>query len=91
VTAPIDMVAPCPCGRIVSPPAARGKPQPLAYAQCCGPYIDQFDTYPAPDAEALMRSRYTAFVPGMSANSAGQLSGHQVARTWLQCPSAKAV
>lgn len=64
MTAPIDMAAPCPCGRIVSPPAARGKPQPLAYAQCCGPYIDQFDAHPAPDAEALMRSRYTAFTLG---------------------------
>jgi SEC-C motif-containing protein len=47
-------VAACPCGRA----DARG--QPLAYAACCARYITH-DT-PAPDAEALMRSRYTAFV-----------------------------
>lgn len=46
----------CPCGRS----DARGRPVP--YADCCGPYLDH-DT-PAPDAEALMRSRYTAFVLG---------------------------
>jgi SEC-C motif-containing protein len=39
--------APCPCG---------GR----AYARCCGPHLDQ--AVPAPDAGALMRSRYTAFV-----------------------------
>lgn len=38
---------PCPCGR------------PLDYAACCGPcHAGQ----PAPDAEALMRSRYSAYV-----------------------------
>ena len=47
---------PCPCGA-VSP---RGKP--LAYADCCGRYVEHFDTTPAPDAERLMRSRYSAFV-----------------------------
>lgn len=46
----------CPCGRT----DARGKV--LAYAQCCGRYLDH-DT-PAPDAESLMRSRYSAFVLG---------------------------
>ena len=46
---------PCPCGR------QAGK-RPLAYAQCCGRYLDHFDATPAPDAESLMRSRYTAFV-----------------------------
>ncbi len=46
----------CPCGR----PDARGRP--LAYAECCGRYIDHWDDTPAPDAESLMRSRYTAFV-----------------------------
>ena len=40
----------CPCGR----------PQP--YERCCGRYIDDFERCPAPDAESLMRSRYTAFV-----------------------------
>ena len=46
---------PCPCGRQASKLA-------LAYAQCCGRYLEHFDTAPAPDAESLMRSRYTAFV-----------------------------
>jgi SEC-C motif-containing protein len=35
---------------------------PLVYAQCCGRYLDDFEQMPAPDAELLMRSRYTAFV-----------------------------
>lgn len=46
----------CPCGRA----DARGKP--LAYAACCARFIENFDSTPAPDAESLMRSRYTAFV-----------------------------
>jgi SEC-C motif domain protein len=46
----------CPCGRR----DARGRM--LAYAGCCGRYLDH-DT-PAPDAESLMRSRYSAFVLG---------------------------
>jgi len=45
----------CPCGRS----DARGRALP--YAQCCGRYLDHFETMPAPDAESLMRSRYTAF------------------------------
>lgn len=40
-------LATCPCGR------------PLAYADCCGRY---HAGAAAPDAEALMRSRYTAYV-----------------------------
>jgi SEC-C motif-containing protein len=48
--------APCPCGRL----DARGKP--LAFAACCGRYIADFAHTPAPDAESLMRSRYSAFV-----------------------------
>ena len=48
--------AACPCGRR----DPRGRPLP--YASCCGRYIDRFDSTPAPDAEALMRSRYSAFV-----------------------------
>jgi len=47
--------APCPCGRQAGQRA-------LPYAQCCGRYLDDFDAAPAPDAESLMRSRYTAFV-----------------------------
>lgn len=46
----------CPCGS----QNAKGKLQ--AYADCCGRYIDHWETQPAPDAQALMRSRYTAFV-----------------------------
>ncbi|HEY0501892.1 MAG TPA: YchJ family metal-binding protein [Lysobacter sp.] len=44
--------APCPCGR--------ARP----YAQCCGPL---HAGAPAPDAEALMRSRYSAYVLGDAA------------------------
>jgi SEC-C motif-containing protein len=46
---------PCPCGR-------QANKRALAYAQCCGRYLEYFDTALAPDAESLMRSRYTAFV-----------------------------
>lgn len=53
MTLPIDI---CPCGRTGS----RGAP--LATADCCGRYLDYQDVAPAPDAESLMRSRYTAFV-----------------------------
>lgn len=49
-------VGDCPCGRR----DAAGRVLP--YAQCCGPYVEDFDGTPAPDAEALMRSRYSAFV-----------------------------
>jgi len=44
----------CPCGRT----GAGGKP--VAFADCCGRYLDH--ATPAPDAEHLMRSRYSAFV-----------------------------
>ena len=47
---------PCPCGRT----DARGRALP--FHRCCGPYLADFANTPAPDAEALMRSRYTAFV-----------------------------
>lgn len=47
----------CPCGRI----DARGRP--LAFAQCCGAYLPPAGAA-APDAEALMRSRYSAYVLG---------------------------
>lgn len=36
----------------------------MAYAQCCGAWIEDFTGRPAPDAHALMRSRYTAFALG---------------------------
>jgi SEC-C motif-containing protein len=52
------MTAPCPCGHST---AAR---KPVSLAACCGRYLDDFATTPAPDAETLMRSRYSAFVLG---------------------------
>ena len=48
------MVA-CPCGR------SNAKGQTLAFNSCCGPYHLSQN---APDAESLMRSRYSAFVLG---------------------------
>jgi SEC-C motif-containing protein len=44
---------PCPCGRLDEKGRVR------AHAACCGPW---HAGQPAPDAEALMRSRYSAFV-----------------------------
>ncbi len=49
--APLSPDAPCPCGR----------PQP--YGRCCLP-LHQGE--PAPSPEALMRSRYSAFVLGLT-------------------------
>jgi SEC-C motif domain protein len=46
-------VSACPCGRA----DARGRP--LEYAACCGRF---HAGEAAPDAESLMRSRYSAFV-----------------------------
>lgn len=45
----------CPCGRLGPRGAA------LGVADCCGRYVGHWDSTPAPDAESLMRSRYTAF------------------------------
>ena len=39
-------------------------PSPLLFADCCGRYLNDFAATPAPDAESLMRSRYSAFVLG---------------------------
>mgnify|MGYP000868769669 CR=1 FL=1 len=46
----------CPCGR------TDVKGRALVRSACCGRYLDDFDHLPAPDAESLMRSRYSAFV-----------------------------
>ncbi|MBB6559703.1 SEC-C motif-containing protein [Acidovorax soli] len=46
----------CPCGQL------NARQKPLAYVDCCGRYVEHFDTTPAPDAQHLMRSRYSAFV-----------------------------
>jgi SEC-C motif-containing protein len=48
-------MTPCPCG------CTTVKGQPLALDACCGLY---HSGHPAPDAESLMRSRYSAFVQG---------------------------
>jgi len=49
--------APCPCGRT----GGTGKAaKPVAYGQCCGRWLEG-GALP-PDAESLMRSRYSAFV-----------------------------
>lgn len=45
--------SPCPCG------------QPASYAACCGRWHRGHTHLQAPDAQALMRSRYTAFVLGL--------------------------
>jgi SEC-C motif domain protein len=34
----------------------------MPFARCCGRFLADFDGTPAPDAESLMRSRYSAFV-----------------------------
>ena len=46
----------CPCGREAKPGQLR------QLADCCGPYLDDVEHRPAPDAPSLMRSRYSAFV-----------------------------
>ena len=53
---------PCPCGRTQAKPGKGAKAVALPYADCCGSYLDHGDDAVAPDAESLMRSRYTAFV-----------------------------
>jgi SEC-C motif-containing protein len=58
------MTAPCPCGRTSTHPAKPTKNQPLPFSTCCGPYLNELAATPAPDAESLMRSRYSAFVLG---------------------------
>ncbi|RYF71015.1 MAG: hypothetical protein EOO29_30795 [Comamonadaceae bacterium] len=59
----VKLTDPCPCGR-TAPPAGKGAKAAAAlhYADCCGRYLDHWESAPAPDAESLMRSRYTAFV-----------------------------
>jgi len=60
---PFDPHASCPCGRLAASAEGRARDRaPLAYADCCGQYLGHFSACPAPDAESLMRSRYTAFV-----------------------------
>ena len=54
----MSALQPCPCGQM----DAKGRA--LSYAQCCGRYIEHWADCPAPDAQQLMRSRYSAFVLG---------------------------
>ncbi len=49
----MNTALPCPCGS--------GR----AYAACCGRWHGGADHLQAPDAEALMRSRYSAYVLGL--------------------------
>ncbi|SEL87520.1 SEC-C motif-containing protein [Roseateles sp. YR242] len=75
--------APCPCGR------------PTAYGRCCGALhaaFEQRGVLEAPDAEALMRSRYSAFVlelPGYllatwhPLTRPAQLEPNEPGLTWL--------
>ncbi|WP_027014240.1 YchJ family protein [Comamonas composti] len=46
----------CPCGQLDA------RRRPLNFEACCGRYLPYWQDCPAPDAQALMRSRYTAFV-----------------------------
>ncbi len=59
---PLKNTDPCPCGRTQAPPGKSAQTAALPYAHCCGRYLDHWDDAAAPDAESLMRSRYTAFV-----------------------------
>lgn len=56
------MTIPCPCGRTSVPATKPAKTQSLPFSACCGLYLNESAAIPAPDAEALMRSRYSAFV-----------------------------
>jgi SEC-C motif domain protein len=49
--------AACPCGRLGP------EKKPLSFDQCCGRWLGHLSDA-APDAESLMRSRYTAYVMG---------------------------
>lgn len=54
---------PCPCGRTAAASSGRQKvAKRLNHAHCCQPF---HRGEAAPDAEALMRSRYTAYVLGL--------------------------
>ena len=51
---------PCPCGQVSN------SKKPLLLTACCGRYLYDFANTPAPDAQCLMRSRYSAFVLGLT-------------------------
>ncbi len=52
----MSVTSACPCGRVDA------RKRPVVYVDCCGRFVDHFNITPAPDAEHLMRSRYSAFV-----------------------------
>ena len=51
---------PCPCGGVPASKASKS----ITYGQCCGRWLEADATHGsfAPDAQHLMRSRYSAFV-----------------------------
>jgi SEC-C motif-containing protein len=65
---PLALAQPCPCGGVSAIAATPGRKPAmkaaLAYGQCCGRWVEADATHGpfAPDAQQLMRSRYTAFV-----------------------------
>ena len=64
---PEVMTTPCPCGRTATkatPETKTAKTHPLPFSACCGLYLSEATAVPAPDAETLMRSRYSAFALG---------------------------
>ena len=63
------VLQPCPCGRPAPVPLSRSAKKPPAFTVlpfdgCCGRYgvATGAPTLPVPDAESLMRSRYSAYV-----------------------------
>ena len=61
----ISVTESCLCGRTSTHAGAKpAKRQQLHFLACCGRYVCERFATPAPDAEALMRSRYSAFVLG---------------------------
>ncbi|RFO96146.1 hypothetical protein DIC66_14160 [Rhodoferax lacus] len=57
--------SPCPCGRKTGTGNAGSPGKALTYANCCGRWLEaaaQSGDATPPDAESLMRSRYSAFV-----------------------------
>ena len=52
----MSLQLPCPCGKLSA------SKRPLLFVTCCARYLNDFENTPAPDAESLMRSRYSAFV-----------------------------
>lgn len=58
------MPIPCPCGRTLPHPTKSTQTHAVVFADCCGRYLGDSSSPPAPDAESLMRSRYCAFVRG---------------------------